>query len=178
MRIKILLFISFLSTVSCVSQRTNDTYSNCMEKQMQGTGINFYKNIGNIEEKMIEIGGLKNRSKESYLNAFQSLIIDSDIKWKNYYNVLKESVLSDFNLETFKTQVLSFCSDIKPNSQKNLDCNCLNVHKFFLKKMVYKPYDDEEVLDGLLLFTNFDDDTLRYNITYLLLLNMNSKFEK
>lgn len=178
MRNEIILFIFFLSTVSCVSQKTNDTYSNCMEKQMQGTGINFYKNIENIEEKMIEIGALSNRSKESYLNAFQSLIINNDSKWENFYNILKESVLSDFNLETFKTQVLSFCSDIKPDSQNNLDCSYLNVHKFFLKKMVYKPYDDEEVLDGLLLFTNFNDDTLRYNITYVLLLNMNTKFEK
>lgn len=175
-KIKLLTAISLIMSTLCISQESSIYYSSCMEKQLQGTGIDFYKKMKIIEEQMLEIGALSGEDRKGYVNAFQSLIIEKDIKWKDYYNKLRKTVLSDFDLESVKFQLLSFCSDIKL-SNDDADCNCLNMQKYLLKKLTNKAYDDNEVLDGLLLFTDFKNQTMRHNITFVLLLNMNIKYE-
>jgi hypothetical protein len=162
--------------VSCQSQKKLDSYSSCIEQKMNGTGINFYAKMSKIESKMIEIGALKDRSKKAYVNALESLIVENDSEWQEYYSILQRTVLSEFDLESVKVQVLSYCSDVNLSEGK-IEYNSFNIHKYFLKKFTYKPYDDSETLDGLLLFTDFEQKDLRLNITYLLLLNMKEKLK-
>lgn len=59
----------------------------------------------------------------------------------------------------------------------NIKCNALNVQKFFLKKLTWKPIDDEEVLGGLLLFTDYNNKYQRLNLEYVFLLNLENKFK-
>lgn len=169
------LFLFILVFGSCQSQ-SQESYASCMEQRMNGLGINFYEKLYAIESEMIEIGALKDRSKKAYVNALESLVVENDSRWLEYYNSLKGTILSEFDIESFKIQVLSYCSDLNLSEDK-IECNSTNVHKYFLKKFTFKPYDDNETLDGLLLFTDFEQKDLRLNITYLLLLNLQEKFK-
>lgn len=173
----ILTVIYLFITMSCMSQDKKFDYDNCMQEQLDGTGINFYKKIENIEDKLLRMEALSSNDKNGYIEAFESLIIkkNNNEKWNEYYVKLKESLLSDFNLEHTKLKLLSFCSDLQ-STKKNTKCNCVNIQKYFLKKLTYKNYNDNETLDGLLLFTDFGNKTLRLNITFVLLLNMENKY--
>lgn len=174
-KIKLLTIVSSLMAIVCISQEGNLDYSSCMEKHLQGTGIDFYNRMKVVEEQMLVMGALSSDDRNGYVDAFQSLIIQKDTKWDGYYSQLRKTVISDFDLESVKLQLLSFCSDIIL-SNEDTGCNCLNMQKHFLKKLTYKPYDDDEVLDGLLLLTDFNSQTMRHNITYVLLLNMEIKY--
>jgi|GEM_PF-4037977 hypothetical protein len=61
---------------------------------------------------------------------------------------------------------------------KNVKCNCVNIQKNILHKFIFNPYDNKELLDDLFLFTNFQDDILRMHVTYLFILNLDSKYSK
>lgn len=173
----ILTVIYLFITMSCMSQDKKFDYVNCMQDKLEGTGINFYQKIGKIENKLLKMEALSSNDKNGYIEAFESLIIkNNDEKWNEYYIKVKESLLLDFNLEYTKLQLLSFCSDLQ-TTKKNTKCNCVNIQKYFLKKLTYKNYNDNETLDGLLLFTDFGNKTLRLNITFVLLLNMENKYE-
>lgn len=174
-KIKLLTIICSFIATSCFGQESSLPYSSCMEKQLQGTGIDFYNKMKIVEEQMLEIGALSADDRNGYVDSFQSLIVEKDTKWDDYYSKLRKTVLSDFDLESVKLQLFSFCSDIKL-SNEDTGCSCLNMQKYFLKKLTYKSYDDDEVLDGLLLLTDFKNQTMRHNITYVLLLNMEIKY--
>lgn len=173
---KFFLLQFFFIIVSCLGQETISYYEKCMQNQLKVMEVDFYSTMHNIEEKMLEIGALNERNKESYLKAFESLIIENDTIWKSHYSILSKTVLKDINLEIVKLPLFSFCSDFQSSELHDLDVNTLNIHKFFLKKLNYKSYDDTDILDGLFLFTNFKEKSLRFNITYLLLLNLDTKY--
>lgn len=161
--------------MSCQGQDKQNSYTSCMKQGMNSTGINFYEKLAEVEDKMIEIGALEDKSKKAYVSTLESLIVDKDNKWQEYYSDLQRTVLNNFDLESVKVQVFSYCSDLNL-SEREIEYNSYNIHKYFLKKFTYKPYDDNETLDGLLLFTDFDQKDLRLNITYLFLLNLQEKF--
>jgi hypothetical protein len=146
-----------------------------MKKRLEGIGIDFYKKMYDAEEKLIQLGGLSSNDKKIYIDAFKTLLNQEDKKWKKYQSELKKNVLSDLDIQLFELSLLSICSEINITKLDNTR-NWTNVQKFFLKKLIFKKYDDDEVLDGLLLFTDFDNNIHRLNITYVLLLNMKDKY--
>ena len=164
-------------TITCFGQNNNSDFDLCMKKRLEGTEIDFYKKMYDAEEKLIQLGGLSSKDKQSYINAFKTLLTREDKKWKKHQRELKENVLSDLDIQLFELSLLSICSEINISDLNNTR-NWTNVQKFFLKKLIFKKYDDDEVLDGLLLFTDFDRKIHRLNITYVLLLNMQNKYGK
>ena len=164
-----------LMTLTCSSQKNKLDFDLCMKKRLEGIGIDFYKKMYDAEEKLIQLGGLSSNDKKSYIEAFKTLLTQEDKKWKKYQTELKKNVLSDLDIQLFELSLLSICSEINITNLDNTR-NWTNVQKFFLKKLIFKKYDDDEVIDGLLLFTDFDNKIHRLNITYVLLLNMKEKY--
>ena len=172
---KFIAIIFLLITLTSFSQKNNSDFDLCMRERLEGTGIDFYKKMYDAEEKLIQLGGLSSKDKKSYVEAFKTLLNQEDKKWKKYQSELKKSVLSNSDIQMFELSLLSICSEINVSNLDNTR-NWTNVQKFFLKKLIFKKYDDNAVLDGLLLFTDFDKNIHRLNITYVLLLNMKEKY--
>lgn len=176
---KSLVIIFTLIILSCKGQKSIYSYKECMEKSFQNTGVDFYKSLKVIESELIEIGALDGDTKEDYLNSFQSLLRDEDnVEWRNYYNkylLLEKKSLKGFNLKFNRFKFLGICSNIDPRFEK-IKCDPTTVQRYLINQFVQKPFDDNDLLDGLFLFTDFEDDYLRLNVTYLLLLNMEKRF--
>ncbi|MEO9511663.1 MAG: hypothetical protein ABJN84_14330 [Flavobacteriaceae bacterium] len=148
-----------------------------MDKSFQNTGIDFYESLEIIEDKLLEIGALKSKNKEGYLDAFQSLLSNDEV-WKSYYESylsLEKTSLKGFNLKFNRFKFLGICSNIDPRFE-DIKLNSTYVQKYLFNQFVHKPFDDNNLLDGLMLFTDFKDDYLRYNMTYFLLLNVEKKY--
>jgi len=148
-----------------------------MDKSFQYTDVDFYGSLGIIEDSLLQADALKSKSKESYIEAFQSLL-SNDTAWKGYYELyknLEKTSLKGFDLKINRFVFLGTCSSINP-SHEDVKCNSEYVQRYLFNQFVKKPFDDTRLLDGLFLFTDFKDDVLRKNITYLLLLNMEKKY--
>ncbi len=147
-----------------------------MGNEKEITGFDFYKSLSVIEDKLLEIGALKSKSREGYVNAFKS-ILDNDQVWKSHYETylsLEKTSLMGFDLKTNRFRFLGVCSSIDLGFDK-IKCNPTHVQRYLFNQFVDKPFDDSNLLDGLILFTDFNNDVLRQNITYLLLLNLEKK---
>lgn len=174
---RVIIILISIIPISCVSQKNSADYTSCMQKSLRGTDIDFYNRINKLEKRLLDIGALKSNNKKGYVKAFNSLLSKNDTVWKVYQRKVSENLRSDFVLKDFEYYLISLCSVID-SPLKNNNCNCKDIHKFFLKKFTYKPYDDEENIDGLLLSTNFENKILRLNVTYVLLINMENKYGK
>lgn len=173
------LFVVFMALIlsSCKSQKGFISYKDCMDKSFQNTGIDFYESLGIIENELLALGAIKSKNREGYLDAFQSLLSNNKI-WESHYDSylsLEKKSLIGFNLKFNRFKFLGMCSNIDPRFEE-VKFNPTYVQRYLLNQFVDKPFDDNNLLDGLILFTDFKDDYLRYNLTYLLLLNMEKKY--
>lgn len=174
---KSIVFSLIFVTLSCKSQNSFDSYKSCMDKSFQYTEVDFYGSLGIIEDSLLEAAALKSKSKESYIEAFQSLL-SNDTAWKSHYEMyknLEKKSLKGFDLKINRFVFIGTCSSINP-SNEDVKCSSEYVQRYLFNQFVQKPFDDVKLLDGLFLFTDFKDDILRKNITYLLLLNMEKKY--
>ena len=174
---KVLIIVCALLMLACKSQKKFTSYKDCMDKSFQHTGIDFYGSLASVENQFIETGALKNKSREGYVEAFRSLQANDEI-WKSHYRtylMLEKTSLKDFDLKRNRFVFLGICSSIDPRFEE-VKFNMVNVQRYLFNQFVHKPFDDNNLLDGLMLFTDFKDDNLRHNITYLLLLNIEKKY--
>lgn len=175
---KALIIVCALLVLSCKSQKRFTSYKECMDKSLENTGVDFYGSLALVEDSFIEIGALRNKSREGYVEAFKSLFGNDEI-WKSYYESylsLEKTSLKGFNLKFNRFKFLGICSSIDP-SFEDIKFNPTYVQRYLFNQFVHKPFDDNNLLDGLMLFTDFNDDDLRLNITYLLLINMEEKYD-
>lgn len=173
-----LIIVSVFLMLSCKGQKGFTSYKDCMDKSFQNTGIDFYANLRVVEDKLLKTGALKSKSREGYVDAFKS-ILGNDKIWKSHYEsylLLEKTSMKEFDLKTNRFVFLGICSSIDPRFD-NIKPNPTNVQRYLFNQFVHKPFDDTNLLDGLLLFTDFNNNELRYNITYLLLLNMGKKYD-
>ena len=174
---KALIFICALLILSCKSQKSFISYKECMDKSFEDTGVDFYGSLALVENSFIQKGALRNRSREAYVESFKSFF-DNDEIWKSYYETylsLEKTSLKGFNLKFNRFKFMGVCSSIDPRFE-DIKFNPTYVQRYLFNQFVHKPYDDKNLLDGLMLFTDFKDDDLRLNITYLLLINMEEKY--
>ena len=156
-RIKAILIFFVLLIVSCSSQRRTNSYSECMEKEFLPLGKDFYGDLENIEDMLLDIGALTGKRREDYIIAFRKLIYEDNVEWKQHYLVLNETVLKDFDFISYEGHLFSFCSNIDLDK---LEYNSSDMQKYFFHLLSSKPHDDNEVLDGLVLFTDFSNNFL------------------
>lgn len=163
--------------LSCNGQNISagEYYKNCMKQRLSGSGIDFYREMQSAENYLIQHHALEGNDRISYVNAFNKLLDDSS--YFDFFYKIQKNLPEEFNLGSVAFDLFSLCSDIEVN-EIDSNCTCLNIQKSLLKKIYFKQFNDDEILDDLLIFTDFKDDTLRMHITYLFLLNMKAKIEK
>ncbi len=174
---KALIFVCALLIFSCKSQKSFTSYKECMDKSFENTGVDFYRSLALVEDSFIQKGALRNRSREAYIEAFKSFFNNDEI-WKSYYETylsLEKTSLKGFNLKFNRFKFIGICSSIDPRFE-DIKFNPTYVQRYLFNQFVHKPFDDNNLLNGLMLFTDFKDDDLRLNITYLLLINMEEKY--
>lgn len=148
-----------------------------MDKSFRNTEIDFYANLRIVEDKLLEIGALKSKSRVGYVDAFESILGEDEI-WESHYESylsLEKELLKKFDLKTNRFILLGICSNIDPRFEK-VEFSPTYVQRYLFNQFVDKPFDDTNLLDGLILFTDFNNDVLRHNMTYLLLLNLEKKY--
>ena len=171
--IYLFIFASLIISTSSFAQDPGEYYKNCMESKLGRKGIDFYKEMDEAEKLLIEKNVIEGTDRKAYLDAFTKL-------FKNQYSAdlyqeIEQKFLTDFDLFSVSLELFSLCSDIELLDNED-GCNCLNINKSILKKFVYRPYNDEELLDDMFVFTDFNDEVLRKHMTYLLLLNFEMKY--
>lgn len=175
---KTFIIVSALLIFSCKSQKSFNSYKECMDKSFENTGVDFYGSLALIEDSLIQKGALRSRSREGYIEALISFFDDEDEIWKSYYETylsLEKTSLKGFNLKFNRFKFMGVCSNIDPRFE-DIKFNPTYVQRYLFNQFIHKPFDDKNLLDGLMLFTDFKDDDLRLNITYLLLINMEEKY--
>ena len=169
----LLVFASLIiSTISC-AQDPGNYYKSCMDSKLSHKGIDFYQEMDKAEKSLIKSGVLKGTDRKAYLNAFTNLFEDKYTT--DLYQEINQEILTDFDLYSVSLELFSLCSDIEILENEK-GCNCVNINKSILKKYVHRPYNDEELLDDMFVFTDFDDEILRKHMTYLLLFNFEMKY--
>ena len=169
------IFASLITSVSSFAQDPGDYYKSCMDSKLSHKGINFYQKMDKAEELLIKNGVLQGTDRKDYLDAFIKLFEKEN--QADLYREVDQELLTDFDLHSVSLELFSLCSDIEILDNEN-GCNCLNINKNILKKFVRRPYNDEELLDDMFVFTDFEDDVLRKHMTYLFLLNLEMKYGK
>lgn len=163
---------SLLISASSFAQNPSEYYKTCMNSKLLPKGIDFYQEMDKAEKILINSGVLGGTDRKAYLDAFTKLLKSESTT--DSYQEVKHKFLSDFDLYSVSLELFSLCSDIEILENEN-GCNCLNINKSILKKFVYRPYNDEELMDDMFVFTDFNDEVLRKHMTYLLLLNIEMK---
>ncbi|MCY2686793.1 hypothetical protein [Salinimicrobium sp. TH3] len=169
------IFASLITTVSSFAQDPGNYYKSCMDSKLSHKGIDFYQEMDKAEKLLIKNGVLQGTDRKDYLYAFTKLFENEN--QADLYAKIDQEFLTDLDLYSVSLELFSFCSDIEILDNKN-GCNCLNINKNILKKFVRRPYNDEELLDDMFVFTDFGDDVLRKHMTYLFLLNLKIKYGK
>lgn len=167
------IFASLITTASSFAQDPGNYFKSCMDSKLSQKGINFYQEMDKAEELLIKNGVLQGTDRKDYLDAFTRLFEDGN--QADLYEEVDREFLTNFDLYSVSLELFSFCADIEIIDNEN-GCNCLNINKSILKKFVRGPYNDEELLDDMFVFTDFEDDVLRKHMTYLFLLNLEMKY--
>lgn len=172
-----ILIALFITIFSCSGQElsSGEYYKNCMAERLSGTGVDFYKTMLSAEKYLIQQQALIGSDRMSYVTSFSRLLDDDSLF--EFYKDIQKKIPKKFDLGFVAFDLFSLCSDMVID-EVGSNCNCLNVHKNLLKKIYFKQFNDDEILDDLFVFTDFDDDILRMHITYLFLLNMEIKYEE
>lgn len=144
-----------------------------MDQHLSSSGIDFYGEMQAAEKYLIQHKALEGYDRMSYVNAFSRLLDDDN--FLEFYKNIQENLPEEYDLGFVAFNLFSLCSDIEIN-ETGSNCSCLNVQKNLLKKIYFKQFNDDEILDDLFIFTDFEDDILRMHITYLFLLNMEIKY--
>ena len=177
MKIKKYIFIITLLVFSCKTY--DNSYKKCMNERMALKGSKFYEPLKKFETELINKGLLKGKSKFEYYNAFKSMYDKNDsIKWQSFYNSIKDKKYSKYINEN-QYEFFTICSQI--DIDKYLHNNKLksyDIQKFYFHNLIFKPIDDKETMSNIILFTNFNEEIERLNVTYLLFLQLQKKYDK
>ena len=173
------IIILIILNFSCSSKKSyslKNSLFQCMSKHSDETGIEFYKELENFKKDLLDANMIIDKSKDSYVKALRQ-INRHDKKWKAFYNKnQKRSYFSSIN-ENFNFFILA-CT-YQPITQKGFDSiepSLLNIQKFNLYKLSYKPVNDTDILDNLFLASNVNNKIDNLNLMFIILLNLDANF--
>ena len=178
MKINAILILGFLF-LSC--QTYHNPYEKCMNERMIKKGSRFYEPLQEFENLLLKKNLLNGRKKISYIKTFKSLYSKKDsLKWQHLYDSIKTTQMSTFINEN-RFEFFFVCSylDVKDmlNNSKN-KIYSYEIQRYNFHKFAWKEIDDEEILDEILIFTDFNSKIDRLNVTYLLFLQLQNKSGK
>ena len=189
---KTFIVFTILFVNSCKSQDINiendvkkciNTSVNHDLKMINGKDhFEFYKVMNKIEQKLINLGYLKDKSQKSYFNLFNKLIKNKKVLNKDYKSIIK--IADDYGLEAdsfiINDAIFAQCP-YKTVKKYNLKKNYpLYKQGFATNKMFNNGYYVIKNIKDVLYSIDkeqFKKDVYRAPIVYLVLINLKYKYE-
>ena len=182
MKFFLILFVLFL--VSCQNQNKEIEYELkiCITenlKELKPESTDFYSLMSSLENKMIMKGILEGKHQKDYLKLLNSIEMESKIIRKFYKENINNIYKSfPFNLFIVNDIIFNQCPHKIYSQDKEKNIKIHNIGKL-QKEVMENGFQDVEINKKLIKNfkgSDFDKITYRSSIIYIILININLKY--